>query len=154
MELNSRIRGCMEVENAAASIYGAFMKVFPGDKQFWSSLMKDEIDHSTFLAGYGELGAFPDDLVLSVPSMLFIEKTLEYTESVKRKIQTQTVTLEEALEMALKLEESMVELFVNALISGKNDSLKMNIEEILMDERSHVNRIKRKMMNKGFLRPT
>jgi rubrerythrin len=154
MELNKRIRGCMEVEKAVASIYGAFMKIFPGDKNFWSSLMKDEIDHSTFLDGYGALGALPDDSVTFVPSMQFIEKTLEFTGNIKRKIQTQPITLKEALEISLKLEESMVETFTNALITGKNDSFEKNVEEMLVDERGHISRIKNEMMKKGFLKPT
>ncbi len=86
--------------------------------------------------------------------MPFLERTLEFARSVRTKIQSQPVTLEEALGMALKLEESMVEIFTNALISGNNDSFERNVEEMLVDERGHIDRIKNEMINREFLKPT
>jgi rubrerythrin len=157
MGLSDRIKGCIAIEEATASIYKTFIKFFPEEKDFWEGLLNDEIDHSSFLKDAASLDVFsrlPKQAM--PPSIPFIEKTLEFAESVRKRIMLNPVSFEDALNIALKFEESMVETYTNELIADfKADNEKsyfMNIEKMLTEERGHISKIKNMMIKKGFLR--
>ncbi|MHA2010161.1 MAG: hypothetical protein ACW980_22830 [Promethearchaeota archaeon] len=157
MELSDRISGCIAIEEAAASTYKTFAKLFPDDKDFWEGLLNDEIDHSSFLRDAASLHVLSElPLQAQPPSIPFIEKALEFAESVNRRIMLNPISLEDAFNIALKFEESMVETYTNELIAdfkaNDNKSYFMNIEKMLTEERGHVSKVKNMMIKKGFLR--
>lgn len=157
MELSDRLIGCIAIEESAASLYRTFAQLFPDEKDFWEGMLHDEIDHSSFLKDAASLDMFrklPHHA--RPPSISFIEKTLEFAQSVSRRIMLNPVSFGDALNIALKFEESMVETYTNELIaelkSDDDESYFMNIEKMLVEERGHVSKIKNMMIQKGLLR--
>jgi predicted transcriptional regulator len=63
------------------------------------------------------------------------------------------VSLEDALKIALKLEETMVEIFTNQLISNLTHYQSQSaLDQMLNAERSHVDKIRKRMIDAGFLK--
>jgi hypothetical protein len=148
------IKGCVAIEKMVALIYSQFMQLFPEEKVFWENLYKDEIRHSLFLIEAGTLGLFNDikdsEMLLTVP---LIHKTLNFAEKISVRVQSNPVSLEDALKLALKLEESIVETFANDMIAvfsaGEN---RMTIQNMLAEEGEHVDKIRNKMIEKGYIK--
>jgi rubrerythrin len=156
MELSDRLNGCIAIEKAVASIYDTFMKLFPNEKDFWESLVKDEFEHSSFLKDAESLKVIdylPSEA--QPPLIPFIVKTLEYAQITHKRIMCNPVSLEEALNIALTLEQSMVETYTNELIADShadnNKSYFRDVEKMIIGERGHISKIKNLMIKKGFL---
>ncbi len=152
MKRDNVINGCVAIEEAAASIYGRFMQMFAEERRFWEDLVNDEMQHSAFLQNADYLGILEQlgttDLL---PSITLIEKTLAFADNVSKQIKLNPVSLEDALKMSLKLEESMAETFANESIlkflSANDEFL---LEKILSSERLHIDKIRNMMIQKGF----
>jgi rubrerythrin len=157
MGSSEKINGCIAIEQAIASIYSTFMKLFPGEKDFWEGLYRDEIDHSSFLQDASSLMIFSELPPQAQPPLVsFIVKTLEFTQNTKKQILLNPISLEDALHIAWKLEETMVETYTNVLITDSkaidDKSYFMDLEKMLFEERGHINKIKNMMIGKGFLK--
>jgi len=153
MELHELINGYIAVENAVASLYRIFMDFFPKEKPFWQDLYRDELEHSFWLSDCSFAESI--DLLPSkdlLPSMKLIESTLKFTSRTISHTKSNPVTLEEALKIALKLEESMVETFTNELRANLLASdYKSLSEKLITAEKAHINKIEDMMISKGFL---
>jgi hypothetical protein len=157
-ELKDKINGCIAMEHAVASIYSAFVNMFPKEKEFWGELLNDETEHASFLIDTANL---EDSVIphtdIPPPSLPLIVKTLEFANNIKAQLKFGPLSLEEALKEALQLEESMVETYANELIS---DLLMDNVlqtaefHKMLDSERKHVSRIRDMIMKKGYIRPS
>jgi rubrerythrin len=157
MELHDRINGCIAVEEAAASIYKTFVKLFPKEKDFWEGLVNDEMDHSSFLKDASSLNLINGHPLQAQPPLIqFIVKTLEFAESVRKRIMSNPISLEDALNIALKFEESMVESYANELIADfkadDKESYFINLQKMLNEERGHINKVRNMMIKKGYLK--
>ena len=153
MELHELINGYIAVENAVASLYRIFMDLFPKEKPFWQDLYRDELEHSFWLsdASFTEsIDLLPSTDLL--PSMKLVESTFKFTNITISHTKTNPVTLEEALKTALKLEESMVEMFTNELRANLLASDYQSLsEKLIAAEKVHINKIEDMMISKGFL---
>ncbi|MEW6602870.1 MAG: hypothetical protein AB1499_17995 [Nitrospirota bacterium] len=153
MELINFIKNCRAVEETVASIYRTFADLFPEYRAFWDDLYRDELEHSFWLAETTNAEAI--DLLPSedmLPSIDAIERTLAFARSKSQYIKTNPVTFEEALRMALLMEESMVETFTNELAANifASDYESLN-QKIIVAEKRHINKIEDMMIEKGFL---
>jgi len=153
MELINFIHGCREVEEAVASIYRTFADLFPENRAFWEDLYRDELEHSFWLSDADNAEAI--DLLPSVdllPSMNIIERTLAYARGKSMHIKTNPVTFEDALRIALQLEESMVETFTNEMTANifASDYESLS-QKIIAAEKRHIGKIEDMMIGKGFL---
>ena len=152
MELQKIINGCFSIEQTIASIYLHFVQLFPEEQSFWKDLYKDEIEHSSSLTKYSFAGLIEllptTDLI---PTLEHVERSVLYVEERKKYIMSNPVNLEDALNLSLQLEETMVETFTNEILANvfaaDYDSLS---EKILLSEREHIDKIKEFMINKGF----
>ena len=153
MEIYQLINGCLVMEYAVASIYSSFMQLFPQEKDFWEDLYKDERNHSSFLMEAAESGKFdeiqPDKLGFSMPQL---DRTRKFIENIINSIKSNPVSLEDALNMALKIEETFVEAFTNELIACLSPSDSNTFLQMLMEEKTHIAKIKNMMIEKGFLK--
>ena len=159
MEINDRIRGCIQIEQTVASIYNDFMTLYPAEKEFWEGLFYDEVEHAAFLNDVNYL-----EMVTELPKEIslakspFIEKTMEFALTVKNQIKFKRLSFEEALKLSLILEESMVETFMNELMVVLNNSddksYNRDVDKMLIEERGHVSKIKNMMIKKGYLKMT
>ena len=152
MDIQSRILGCIEVENAVMEIYRNLKNFYPEEKDFWDGLIADEMEHVAVLSANQFIDDFyelkDEDLP---PSMELIIKTIGFAHDFIGKIKESPIGLEEALKTSLAIEESMAESFVGFLMIEDNSNREA-FEKVLMDERSHVNKIRNFMINKGFIK--
>jgi rubrerythrin len=156
MELSAKINGCLAIEQGTASIYSTFMRMFPNEKEFWEDLVKDEADHFAVFKDpdfFKVLSKLPEEA--QPPPMPYIEKTLEFIKSMRKHIMLSSISLEDALNIALKLEESLVETYMNELIADfKSDSNEsyFTLEKMLAEERGHITKVRNMMMKNGYLK--
>ena len=153
MELCKIIKGSMAMERVVANIYNAFVQLFPEEKAFWEDLARDEQDHVSWLSSvtfFEMIDLLPSTDML--PAKELIDNSLKYAENKSLHLRSNPVSLEEALKLALHLEESMVEIFANQLIANvmatSDESLS---RKILMAEKIHKDKIEDMMITKGFL---
>ncbi|MCG2720919.1 MAG: hypothetical protein L6290_02730, partial [Thermodesulfovibrionales bacterium] len=86
-------------------------------------------------------------------SFRIILDTVAFTRNVKNNILYGPVSLEDALKIALKLEETMVEIFTNQLIAKlSNYQSQTALDEMLAAERFHLDKIRNRMIDAGFLK--
>ena len=150
MDQHDFINGCIKVENTVASIYSRLTQVLPKHKEFWSELLNDEREHIAFLSDVKTLGLITElEKMDFAPSMNEIKKTLKLTDSVNKRISDDPISMKNALKLALKLEESMVETYSNELIAkllSCDDA--SSYKKLLADEKKHIDKV-RKMMKKA-----
>ena len=141
------------MEDAVVSIYSRFMQLFPQEKDFWEDLYKDEKSHTSFLTEVADSGRFdemhPEDLGFSMSQL---DRTRTFIENINNNIQSNPVLLEDALNMALKIEETVVEAFTNELIACLSPSDNNDFLQMLMEEKTHILKIKNMMIKKGILK--
>lgn len=149
MEQHDFINGCIKVENTVASIYSRLMQVLPKQKDFWEELLNDEREHIAFLSDVKSLGLMTElEKIDYAPSLKEVKKTLKLTDSVTKRISDEPISMKNALKLALKLEESMVETYSNELIAKLlSCDGEASYERLLADEQKHVDKV-RKMMKK------
>ena len=147
MEQKDFINGCIKVENSVESIYSKLMELFPDKKEFWGNLLDDEREHIAFLNDVKSLELITEMEKLDFPpSMDVIKKTIKLADKVREKLCDNLNTMKDALKMALKLEESMVEIYTNQLIAKLlSCEDETPIAKVVADEKTHIKKI-RKMM--------
>ena len=153
MELSKIIQGCFAMEQTVSSIYSHFMQLFPDEKIFWEDLYRDEIEHSSWLSKTSFTGMI--DLLPStdiIPTLELVVNSVRFAEERKKEIFSNPLSFEDALDIALKLEETMVETFANQLIANvlsvDYESLS---DRIIMAEKEHITKIEDMMIKKGYL---
>ncbi|NIT04160.1 hypothetical protein GTO10_04525 [Candidatus Saccharibacteria bacterium] len=151
-ELSKRIEACIAVERASAEIYNNFSNKFPKARLFFQELSKDEESHVTLLMvgkAYHKVGKLPDNVVPS--SLPDIYVTLDLTEKIKQKIDSEEISLKEALDIASLLENSMAESYLQEIMMKQtDDKVIANLKKMLIDEISHSEKIKDFMENMGL----
>ncbi|MEW6713979.1 MAG: hypothetical protein AB1306_02655 [Nitrospirota bacterium] len=147
MTKDSIINGCMKVEKSAAAIYQKLMIKFLEKGEFWKELFDDEKNHISFLKDVKSLGLIDVmEKTDPLPSKKVINETIKLADDLKVKITSDSVSFKKALVMALKLEESMVEMYTNKLIADLiacEDEV--SHKKIVADEKTHLRKIKKMM---------
>jgi len=153
MELHEIIKGCVAMEQAVANIYTVFARRFPGEKNFWEDLSQDEDEHASWLRNvnfFEMIDLLPSEDML--PTRELIQTSLKFAESKNRYLRSNPVELEDALQLALRLEETMVEVFANHLIANVlSTSYESLSQKLIMAEKVHIGKIEDLMIAKGFL---
>lgn len=150
MDLKDRILGCMAVEEAAADFYRTLVSLFKDEKDFFGDLMKDELRHSTFFVDGTLFDVFGVDKgQVMPPELSLIKKTVAFVKKMNHRLRTSPVSLDEALRMALMLEEAMVEVFANEALAGEGGALQ-GFSDLIKDEKRHVEKLRDFMAEKGF----
>ena len=141
------------MELAVASIYSTLTYLFPQEKDFWDGLYKDEKRHISFLIEIADSGRFDEmqtaDLGFSMP---MLDRTEKFITNINTHIGNNPVSLEEALDMAFQMEETKVEAFTNELIANLSAADSTAFLQLLMEEKTHIAKIKNMMIEKGFLK--
>jgi hypothetical protein len=153
MGIDQLVKGCLVVELAVASIYRDLTHLFPQEKYFWDDLYKDEKRHISFLIEAADSGRFDEiqtaDLGFSMP---LLDRTAKFIANISNHIGINPVSFEEALNMALQIEETKVEAFTNELIANLSAADSGAFLQILMEEKTHIAKIENMMIEKGFLK--
>ncbi len=105
---DQRAEACIAVAAACADVYTGLSGRFP-DEGLWRELAGAARDRAVWLQT--ARGGMEDDLVdyLENESMPFINVALERARALKKRLQDNDLTLEDALTMSLELEKSAVE---------------------------------------------
>lgn len=153
-EIKQRIAGCIAIEEATALIYDRFATMFPDAKGLWEDLLMDERQHSESLT-FGSTFEFfgEDEGQFLPPSMPMVKRTIDYAKGVAHRLeQGHFINLKEALDIALTLEQSSVEGFVEEIAPGIEGAIAEGLDAILKDEREHIDKIRSFMIKKGYSR--
>ena len=154
METHDFINGCIAMEKATELVYSNFMQLFPQEKDFWGDLVKDEMGHSSFLIDADNHGLFDKLKITYSPfSMSLLEKTIKFAQNINNQIRFNPVSFKDALTMALKLEESILETFANNLMGALlTDPKESAFDKLFSETRLHADKIRDMMIKKGFLK--
>lgn len=148
-EKQKALLSCIDVEIAAADIYKSFMKMFPSERDFWAQLALEEEDHARLYLAGDILQVTGEYSGIKFPLPAFIGRTVEFAEQIKEEIWSRPITLKEALDMALKLEMTITESIIFELPDNTSPVI-ANIRKIINDTESHVDRIEKLRIEKGF----
>ncbi len=153
MGLPGIIHGCLEMEQTVSSIYSYFVQLFPVEKLFWTDLYQDETEHAIWLTKANYTAMI--DLLPStdlIPTLALVKSSVRFAEERNKEIRSTPLSFEDALNIALRLEGTMIEMFANQLIahvlSVDDESLS---DRIIISEKEHIAKIEGMMMKKGFM---
>ena len=153
MNVYDFMSGCIEIEQSVANIYKQFANMFPEDKHFWTDLYRDELEHAVWLSIEENIEAMdllPANTPLPTPEL--IESTLLNIRQQTAHIWSNPVTLEDALQTALRIESSTIEIFTNELSAKIFATTKESLQKKLIEaEKIHINKIESLMIDRGFL---
>ncbi len=138
-----RIDGCIAVEIACAEIYRSLSERFPEAGALWNELSGEEKDHAVSLIM--AQGGSPEDDAPDITdhyAMPFIKEALELVRTIKKRLASGDITLEDALHLSLELEKSAVEGFFWDVFTGENDMQAVaRMKHIIEKEQSHGRKI-------------
>ena len=143
---------CIDLEIAVSLIYREFSRLFPSEGDFWMQLALEEEDHARLYLAADMLQVTGEYAGVRFPPAAFITKTLEFTEQIKDQLRKRTFSLNEALDVALKLEKTVAESIIFELPES-SDPVIANLRKIINDTEAHIDRIERFRMDKGFSLP-
>jgi rubrerythrin len=144
MDLFQKLEACLKVELLCEEIYYSMCNLFPEAKKLFRQLAEEEERHAdilTICSGFHKLGVMPDIIVPdSAPK---IKESLELAEEMRQKVIEETLSLREALQMALDLEESVAEIYFNELMTEQSEEgIISHLQKYYKDEIPHTERIK------------
>ncbi|MBN2120822.1 MAG: hypothetical protein JW734_07195 [Candidatus Omnitrophica bacterium] len=114
MDLREKQKEIIELlashEEIIAKLYKTYAEKFPANKQFWTVLHLEELDHASWIRRL-----FPriEEGVLSFNENRFkakiIKESFEHVEELIRLVQTKELTLMQALATGIDIEQSLIE---------------------------------------------
>jgi len=153
MEIYQIVKECLVVELAVAAIYSSLKHLFPQKRDFWDDLYKDERRHISFLIETSDSGGFDEMQIADLGfSMTLLDRTQTFIANISNHIGTNPISLEEALNMALQMEETKVEAFANELIANLSSADSGAFLQLVIEEKTHIAKIKNMMIEQGFLK--
>jgi len=121
-------------------------------KSFWQGLALSEDNHTNILLEATRLhrtGILNEYIVPA--SLPHVYETFTLVRAAKKEVEAETLSLRNALEMALEIENSTGESYFQQVISRETDSqVILKLRELLIDEELHKNKIQKVMKTMGF----
>ena len=143
-ELSERLKLCIAIEANIGEIYREFADMFPKARSLWGQLAREEENHASILAvgsRYANLGKLPDYVLPD--SLAHMRETLGLVASVRAAAQAKSISINEALEMSLTLEETLEESHLPDMMTRETQSeVVSRLQRLLKDTRSHIVKIK------------
>ncbi len=143
---------CIDLEIAVSAIYRDFMLLFPAEGAFWAQLAREEEEHARLYMAGDIMRVTGEHAGIRFPPTVLVARTLEFAEQIRDLIGSRPITLQEALDMALKLEKTVAESIIFDLPETDNPVI-ANLRKIIADTEAHADRIERFRMEKGFSFP-
>jgi rubrerythrin len=153
-ELSRRIEGCIAAETGCAEVYRMFGSMLPEARDFWDELAREEENHAAILAvgrGFQKAGKLTEEVVPVAFPMANIQGTIDLAREIKAKARDREISMEEALGMALSLEETLCESYFEEVRTNKGDSrFAAALQRLLIHTRSHMEKIREVISKSGF----
>lgn len=147
MGVAERLYGCMVVERASAEIYSLFAERFAGDSVLWTRLAEEELEHEQIFQAMDAFGPFEDIPThgIALPPEHLISRTMKYLEGVLARLHTASVMREEVFDIALKVEQCMVESYLNEIKEIERFGRVEDLGMVAESEQVHIEIITRYM---------
>lgn len=143
-ELGERIRACVIVELLAAGIYRRMADLYPEQSSFFMELHLEEKNHAALLtAGKGLLikEKVPDHV--APDSLSEINEAIDCARNINERLGKEGVSLKEALELALRFENTSAENNFHEAFDEKSDSeIIQKLRKLRVESGHHAGRIK------------
>ncbi len=155
MGVSEKLRGCIAVERAASDIYTLLAARFPADSELWEQLAEEEREHERIFMLVDDYGPFDDDPTdgPALPKEDIIMRTIEYLSDLYSRLGFAAISREDSFDIALKMEEGMVEGYLNELKELKRLGRHLDIlGTVLESERTHLDIITQYMQEQGVVR--
>ncbi len=128
-------------ESMISELYQKFADTFPEHYDFWKSISDEEIEHSSWII---TLSDDVDSGVLKLHKSVFTEKFRFETIDKLRDLlnnYSDNITLKEACDIALAIEQHMLEKEYLSLFSGGHEAFVELTENLAKETREHVKRL-------------
>ncbi len=125
-------------ESMISELYQKFADTFPEHHDFWQKISEEEIEHSTWIITLGE---DLDTGVLKLHKSVFTEKLINETIGKVEKLlenYSDDITLKEACDIALSIEQHMIEKEYLSLFSSDDESFNELTDNLAAATREHV----------------
>jgi hypothetical protein len=133
-------------EDAVGDLYGVFAMKFKREQDLWATLSDQEESHAALLRS---LGAKADDLAIFVDADRFDPRQLNHeSRQVKERVQVAEyshMSLREALEDAIQLEEDMAESHSFRVFTTDTPSVQKVLTRLREDSVAHRERLRRRL---------
>ena len=152
IDMSENLRVCIAVEATTAEIYHALSRLFPQIKSFWQGLAVSEENHTKILLEAVRLhraGILNEYIVPA--SLPHVYKTFALVRDSKKAVEAETLSLRNAFELALAIENSTGESYFQEVISQEtNSEVISKLRDLLIDEELHKDKIQKVMNSMGF----
>lgn len=153
-DLSDRLRKCIDVEEACSRVYEVLGALFEDDAEasdLLRTLSLEEREHA-YIISYGmmfhRMGRLPDDFVCELSK---IGQSIVLAEKLHSKVYSGILRLEEAMRLALELEQSTVEVYFFETIQRKTDNEVLEkLRRMHSAEKTHVDMVKEFMKARGY----
>jgi len=135
----------VELELAVAALYHLFAERYIEDREFWSGLKDEEIQHARILKQIGieQNGSTDDDSIASTVSGDVLDIMIKQIRALLHDVDNQRLSRKEVCFIALQLEQSAGEFHYHAVTSAFNKTQDHDcLNQLFQDDQDHVNRIR------------
>jgi len=135
----------LHVETLAERIYFELSELFPEAKSLFDRLTCEESRHADIITinmGFQNIDALPPEFAIDMIPL--IEETLAIASILEEKIEQKDITLPEALQLAISMEETGAEAYFQKVLRGKSTDTALNyVKRFYQDSMHHADLIKK-----------
>ena len=153
--MTHKLDACIKLEIAIGETYRELSKMFPEAKELFDKLAIEEINHADILTKSKELninGELPDDFIEKLSSM--VTEPLVYVHTLKHKIEKKHLSLEEALNFSLKIEQHGAEYYLQATMLNEATHKAISLLQQLHTANKYHADVIREFMNTYLEKPS
>ncbi len=154
--LNELIEESIRLELNVADLYLFFQAAFPEDADFWWALALEEKNHAALVRSLKEhflpVGKVPEDLLAS--SLETVKETNRMIRGLLEKYRNTPPGLEEAFQVACRLEEGAAEIHFQEFMDREGSSeLDKIFQRLNADDKDHGKKLRSYMKARGLACP-
>ena len=145
------------MEMLCAELYRELAKVFPGNlfpkENYIFTTLADSEDRHAFILKlsmrFDETNKIHDKITQDI--LPHINETVNMAEDFSSEIKAEKISLEKAVEKALKIEETVAEIYLHGFMTTKTDLKSVAyIQQFYHETKSHAEMLKELMNEKGY----
>jgi rubrerythrin len=134
----------LRVETLAEKNYTNLAALFPEAMPLFALLSREESRHAdiiTITMGFRDIDALPPEFAIDM--LPLIQETLRIGELIEKKIGMRQITLEEALDLSIEMEETGAEAYFQNVMRGESTDNALNyIKRFYTDSKHHADLIR------------
>ena len=138
-----KLDACIKLEIAIGETYLKLSKMFPEAKELFDKLAIEEINHAEILTKSKELnidGELPEEFVNKLCSM--VTEPLVYVQTLQHKIEKKQLSLQEALNFSLKIEQHGAEYYLQATMLNEAPHKAISLlQQIYTENKYHADTV-------------